>query len=55
MWSWHAYRAVVERGQRELDPNFVVIAQCYAGEVAGSDLEATLHRLRLYKEVGEVD
>ena len=41
--------------KRDLDPNFVVIAQCYAGEAAGSDLEATLHRLRLYKEVGGVD
>ena len=27
------YRAAVER-KRELDPNFVVIAQCYAGEAA---------------------
>ena len=48
------YRAAVDR-KRDLDPNFVVIAQCYAGEAAGSDLEATLHRLRLYKEVGGVE
>ena len=48
------YRAAVDR-KRDLDPNFVVIAQCYAGEAADSDLEATLHRLRLYKEVGGVD
>ena len=48
------YRAAVDR-KRDLDPNFVVIAQCYAGEAADSELETTLHRLRLYKEVGGVD
>ena len=48
------YRAAVER-KRELDPNFVVIAQCYAGEAANGGLEEALHRLKAYKELGEVD
>ena len=48
------YRAAVDC-KRELDPNFVVIAQCYAGEAANGGLEEALRRLKLYKEVGEVD
>ena len=48
------YRAAVER-KRELDPNFVVIAQCYAGEAANGGMEEALHRLKAYKELGEVD
>ena len=48
------YRAAVER-KRELDPNFVVIAQCYAGEAAGVTWRPSWHGLRLYKEIGEVD
>jgi hypothetical protein len=41
--------------KRKLGPNFAVIAQCYTGEATNSDLEAVLHRLRLYKDVDEVD
>jgi 2-methylisocitrate lyase-like PEP mutase family enzyme len=48
------YRAAVDC-KRELDSNFVVIAQCYAGEAANGGLEEALRRLKLYKEVGEVD
>lgn len=48
------YRAAVDC-KRELDPNFVVIAQCYAGEAANGGLQEALHRMQLYKEVGEVD
>ncbi|MCH7606615.1 MAG: isocitrate lyase/PEP mutase family protein [Chloroflexi bacterium] len=48
------YRAAVER-KRELDPNFVVIAQCYAGEAANGGFSEALERMKAYKEVGEVD
>ena len=48
------YRAAVER-KRELDPNFVVMAQCYAAEAAQGGMEETLRRLKAYKEIGEVD
>jgi methylisocitrate lyase len=48
------YRAAVDC-KRDLDPNFVNIAQCYAGEAANGGLEEALRRLKLYKEVGEVD
>ena len=48
------YQAAVER-KRELDPNFVVMAQCYAGEAANGGLEEALHRMKAYKEIGQVD
>jgi 2-methylisocitrate lyase-like PEP mutase family enzyme len=48
------YRAAVDC-KRELDPDFAVIAQCYAGEAANGGLQEALHRMQLYKEVGEVD
>jgi methylisocitrate lyase len=48
------YRAAVDR-KLELDPNFVVVAQCYAGEAANGGFEEALRRLRAYKEIGEVD
>lgn len=48
------YRAAVDC-KRELDPNFVVMAQCYAGEAANGGLDEALRRMQLYKEVGEVD
>ena len=48
------YQAAVER-KRELDSNFVVMAQCYAGEAANGGLEVALERMRAYKEIGEVD
>ncbi len=48
------YRAAVDM-KNELDPNFVVMAQCYARDAANSDLEDTLARLKAYHEVAGVD
>jgi 2-methylisocitrate lyase-like PEP mutase family enzyme len=48
------YRAAVDC-KRELDPNFVIMAQCYAGEAANSTYDEAMERLRLYREVAEVD
>jgi 2-methylisocitrate lyase-like PEP mutase family enzyme len=48
------YRAAVDC-KRELDPNFVVMAQCYAGEAVNGGFEEALRRMRLYREVAEVD
>ncbi|GBD10520.1 2,3-dimethylmalate lyase [bacterium HR23] len=45
------YRAAVEM-RNELDPDFVVMAQCYAGEAQNSTFEDALRRMRAYKEVG---
>ena len=38
-----------------MDSNFVVMAQCYAGEAANGGLEVALDRMKAYKEIGEVD
>jgi 2-methylisocitrate lyase-like PEP mutase family enzyme len=48
------YRAAVDC-KRELDPNFVVMAQCYAGEAVNGGYEEALRRLRLYRDVAGVD
>ena len=48
------YRAAVEM-RDELDPDFVVIAQCYARDAAGSSLDATIARLKAYREAAGVD
>ncbi len=48
------YRAAVDM-KNELDPNFVVMAQCYARDAANSNLEDTLARLKAYHEVAGVD
>ncbi len=48
------YRAAVD-AKNELDPNFVIMAQCYAGNAAGNSLENTLGRLKAYKEEAGVD
>jgi 2-methylisocitrate lyase-like PEP mutase family enzyme len=48
------YRAAVEM-RDELDPDFVIIAQCYARDAAGSTLDETLARLKAYREVAGVD
>lgn len=48
------YRAAVDR-KRELDPNFVVIAQCYAGEASNGGLDHALRRMKTYEEIGGVD
>ncbi len=48
------YRAAVDM-KNELDPNFVVMAQCYARDAAGSSFEQTLVRLKAYREDAGVD
>jgi 2-methylisocitrate lyase-like PEP mutase family enzyme len=48
------YRAAVEM-RDELDPDFVVIAQCYARDAAGSTLDSTIERLKAYRDIAGVD
>jgi len=48
------YRAAVDM-KNELDPNFVVMAQCYARDAANSNLDDTIARLKAYREVAGVD
>jgi 2-methylisocitrate lyase-like PEP mutase family enzyme len=48
------YRAAVDC-KRELDSNFVVMAQCYAGEAVNGGYDEALRRMRLYREVAGVD
>jgi 2-methylisocitrate lyase-like PEP mutase family enzyme len=48
------YRAAVDM-KNELDPNFVVMAQCYARDAANSSFDDCLTRLRAYREVAGVD
>lgn len=48
------YRAAVDM-KNELDPDFVIMAQCYARDAEGGTLEDTLERLKAYKEIGGVD
>ena len=48
------YRAAVDM-KNELDPNFVVMAQCYARDAANSNLDDTLARLKAYREEAGVD
>jgi 2-methylisocitrate lyase-like PEP mutase family enzyme len=48
------YRAAVDM-KNELDPNFVVMAQCYARDAANSSLDDCLMRLRAYREDAGVD
>ncbi len=48
------YRAAVDM-KNELDPNFVIMAQCYARDAANSDLDDTMARLKAYREVAGVD
>src|ERR687896_1297314 len=48
------YRAAVDM-KDELDPDFVIMAQCYARDAANGGLEDCLERLRAYKEVAGVD
>ncbi len=48
------YRAAVDM-KNELDPNFVVMAQCYARDAAGGTLADTIARLRAYREEAGVD
>ncbi len=48
------YRAAVDC-KRELDPDFVVMAQCYVAEAANGGFEESLVRMKAYKEVAQVD
>ena len=48
------YRAAVDM-KNELDPDFVVMAQCYARDAANGGLEEALRRLAAYKEDAGVD
>ena len=48
------YRAAVDM-KNELDPNFVIMAQCYARDAANSGLEDALLRLKAYREDAGVD
>jgi 2-methylisocitrate lyase-like PEP mutase family enzyme len=48
------YRAAVDM-KNELDPNFVVMAQCYARDAVGGGLDEALTRLKAYREAGGVD
>src|ERR1700749_1189157 len=48
------YRAAVDM-KNELDPNFVVMAQCYARDAGGGTLDDTIARLRAYREEAGVD
>jgi 2-methylisocitrate lyase-like PEP mutase family enzyme len=48
------YRAAVDM-KNELDPNFVVMAQCYARDAANSSFEDTIVRLKAYRDDAGVD
>lgn len=48
------YRAAVDM-KNELDPDFVVMAQCYARDAANGGLEECIGRLRAYKNEAGVD
>src|SRR6516164_8873990 len=48
------YRAAVDM-KNELDPDFVIMAQCYARDAANGTLEDTIARLRAYREEAGVD
>jgi 2-methylisocitrate lyase-like PEP mutase family enzyme len=48
------YRAAVDM-KNELDPDFVVMAQCYARDAANSSLADCLARLRAYETEGGAD
>jgi 2-methylisocitrate lyase-like PEP mutase family enzyme len=48
------YRAAVDM-KNELDPNFVVMAQCYARDAANGGLDDCIERLKAYRELAGVD
>src|SRR5438270_2013437 len=48
------YRAAVDM-KNDLDPAFVVMAQCYARDAVNGGLEACIERLRVYQDQGGVD
>jgi 2-methylisocitrate lyase-like PEP mutase family enzyme len=48
------YRTAVD-ARDELDPSFVIMAQCYARDAGNGGLEEALHRLACYSSEGGVD
>src|SRR3954471_12628869 len=48
------YRAAVDM-KNELDPDFVVMAQCYARDAANGGLDDALARLKAYRDEAKVD
>ena len=48
------YRAAVDM-RNELDPNFVIMAQCYARDADNGGLEDAFKRLKAYKDTAGVD
>src|SRR5437868_13593632 len=48
------YRAAVDM-KNELDPNFVVMAQCYARDAANGGLDDAIERLKAYRAAAGVD
>ena len=48
------YRAAVDM-KNELDPDFVIMAQCYARDAIGSNLETTITRMKAYRDDAGVD
>jgi len=48
------YRAAVDM-RNELDPDFVIMAQCYARDAVNGGLDDAIARLKAYREVAGVD
>ena len=48
------YRAAVDM-RNEIDPNFIIMAQCYARDAENSSLDDALDRLKAYQEGAGVD
>src|SRR5213078_1159702 len=48
------YRAAIDM-KNELDPDFVVMAQCYARDASGGTLDDTIARMKAYREEAGVD
>jgi 2-methylisocitrate lyase-like PEP mutase family enzyme len=48
------YRAAVDM-KNELDPDFVIMAQCYARDAANGGFDEFLRRIKTYKEEAKVD
>lgn len=48
------YRAAVD-AKNEIDPDFVIMAQCYARNATNGGMAETLRRLALYEKQGRVD
>jgi 2-methylisocitrate lyase-like PEP mutase family enzyme len=48
------YRSAVD-AKNEIDPNFVIMAQCYARNAVNGGMAELLKRLRLYEKVARVD